>query len=40
MEVLVFDNPQAPEWTPLLEAAWKARDQAVKPLRWAATRPG
>jgi cytidine deaminase len=31
VEVLVFDDPQAPEWTPLLEAAWAARDQAHAP---------
>lgn len=27
----MFDDPQAPAWTPLLEAAWKARDRAHAP---------
>jgi cytidine deaminase len=28
---LVFDDPQSPAWTPLLEAAWQARDHAHAP---------
>jgi cytidine deaminase len=31
LEVLVFDDPQSPAWTPLLEAAWKAREHAHAP---------
>jgi cytidine deaminase len=31
VEVLVFDDPQAPAWIPLLEAAWRARDHAHAP---------
>jgi len=27
----VFDDPQSPAWTPLLEAAWKAREHAHAP---------
>jgi len=27
----VFDDPQSPDWTPLLEAAWRARDHAHAP---------
>jgi len=27
----VFDDPQSPDWNPLLEAAWKARDCAHAP---------
>jgi cytidine deaminase len=27
----VFDDPQSPAWTPLLEAAWKARGYAHAP---------
>lgn len=27
----MFEDPQAPEWTPLLEAAWQARDHAHAP---------
>lgn len=27
----VFDDPQSPSWTPLLEAAWTARDRAHAP---------
>jgi cytidine deaminase len=27
----VFDDPQSPAWTPLLEAAWKARANAHAP---------
>ena len=27
----MFDDPQSPTWTPLLEAAWKARDCAHAP---------
>ena len=30
-EVLVFDDPQSPDWTPLLEAAWAARSNAYAP---------
>jgi cytidine deaminase len=31
LEVLVFDDPQSPAWTPLLEAAWRARACAHAP---------
>ena len=27
----MFDDPQSPAWTPLLEAAWAARDRAHAP---------
>lgn len=27
----MFDDPQSPAWTPLLEAAWKAREHAHAP---------
>ena len=27
----MFDDPQSPDWTPLLEAAWKARAHAHAP---------
>ncbi len=27
----MFDDPQSPAWTPLLNAAWKARDHAHAP---------
>lgn len=27
----MFDDPQSPDWTPLLEAAWRARDHAHAP---------
>ncbi len=27
----MFDDPQSPAWTPLLEAAWEARDHAHAP---------
>ena len=27
----MFDDPQSPDWNPLLEAAWKARDCAHAP---------
>jgi len=27
----VFDDPQSPDWTPLLEAAWRARGHAHAP---------
>ena len=27
----MFDDPQSPVWTPLLEAAWRARDHAHTP---------
>jgi cytidine deaminase len=27
----VFDDPQSPAWTPLLEAAWQAREHAHAP---------
>jgi cytidine deaminase len=27
----VFDDPQSPAWTPLLEAAWRARSNAYAP---------
>lgn len=30
-EVLVFDDPQALEWEPLLVSAWQARDWAYAP---------
>ena len=31
MEALVFNDAQSPAWTPLLVAAWKARDHAHAP---------
>jgi len=30
-EAMVFDDPQSPAWTPLLEAAWEARAHAHAP---------
>ena len=27
----MFEDPQSPDWTPLLEAAWRARDHAHAP---------